>query len=129
MTDTPNPGEALTRVKIIEDFTDDDFGIIREPGGPRIEIAIAHDGAVDGVLEAERARTAITALPRLYRVLQEATQSWAEQFDGEDETDLRVSGADLLDWFAQWRVKAKAALADMGTATAVPAAKEGGDGS
>lgn len=129
MTDTPNPGDALSRIKVIEDFTDDDFGIIREPGGPRIEIAIVHGGTVDGVLEAERARTAITALPRLYRVLEEATQSWAEQFDGEEETDLRVSGADLLDWFAQWRVKAKAALADMGTATAVPAAKEGGDGS
>jgi histidinol dehydrogenase len=45
------------------------------------------------------------------KVLTEAVQAWADQFDGVDETDLEVSGADLVDWFADWRDRAKAALA------------------
>lgn len=35
----------------------------------------------------------------------------AEQFDGDDETDLSVSGADLVDAFTQWRIQIKAVMA------------------
>jgi len=111
MTNTPDFGGALSRVKIIEDSTDDDFGIIRAPGGPRVEIAVVHDGTAEGVHEAEQAAAAIATLPKLYDVLQQATQAWSEEFDGDDETNPSVSGADLVDWFSQWRLAAKAALA------------------
>ncbi len=43
-------------------------------------------------------------------LLAEATKAWAEQFDGPDDQDLSISGADLLDWFAQWRLRARKAL-------------------
>jgi hypothetical protein len=43
-------------------------------------------------------------------LLEEATQAWARQFDGVGDEDYSISGADMLDWFAQWRVRARAAL-------------------
>ena len=43
-------------------------------------------------------------------LLPEATQAWSEQFDGPDDRDLSVSGTDLVDWFAQWRLRARQAL-------------------
>ncbi|NPD66278.1 hypothetical protein HN018_23680 (plasmid) [Lichenicola cladoniae] len=43
-------------------------------------------------------------------VLDEATKAWIEQFNGPDDQDLSVSGADLVDWFAQWRLRARKAL-------------------
>ena len=127
MTNTPEFGGALSRVKIIEDFTDDDFGIIRTPGGPRVEIAVAHDGTAEGVHEAEHAAAAIAALPKLYEILQQATQAWSEEFDGDDEVDLNVSGADLVDWFGQWRLAAKAALAAAIVHEDATAGEGGGD--
>ena len=39
-------------------------------------------------------------------LLVEATQAWAEQFDNDSE----ISGADLMQYFAQWRVRARLAL-------------------
>jgi hypothetical protein len=124
MTNAPESGDALLRPNIIEDFADDDFGIIREPGGPRVEIAIAHDGSTDGVLEAERAAAAIMALPALRDVLREATNAWGDAFNG----DGHVSGADLLDWFAQWRLRAQAAIQELDTGRASSAIRDGGDG-
>ena len=43
-------------------------------------------------------------------LLTEATQAWSNQFDGPEEEDCSISGADLMDWFAQWRLRARAAL-------------------
>ena len=39
-------------------------------------------------------------------LLAEATQACTEQFDDDSE----ISGADLLQWFSQWRVRARLAL-------------------
>lgn len=41
----------------------------------------------------------------LLEIVREAVDHWAE-FDNDDE----VSGADLVEWFAQWREKAKAKI-------------------
>ena len=43
-------------------------------------------------------------------VLLEATQVWAELF----EQDAPISGADLMEWFTAWRVRARAALGRAG---------------
>lgn len=43
-------------------------------------------------------------------VLKEASQAWAEQFDVAEDEDNSVSGADLVQWFAQWRLRARTAL-------------------
>lgn len=44
-------------------------------------------------------------------VLREAMTAWEEQLEASDGEAAGVSGADLLAWFAQWRVRAKGALA------------------
>lgn len=113
MTSKSAFGDATTRVKIIEDLTDDDYGIIREPDGPRVEIAIAHDGTIDGVVEAEALSFAIAALPALQAVLEKAIKACAGQFDEDADADPNVPGAELVDWFAQWRLEAKRVLATM----------------
>lgn len=113
MTNTNAFGDATARVKVIEDLTDDDYGIIREPGGPRVEIAIAHDGTTEGVIEAEGLYFAIAALPALQAILTTAIGAWAGQFDEEADGDSEVPGAELVEWFAQWRLQAKEALAEM----------------
>ena len=38
----------------------------------------------------------------------------AGQFDGLADQDLSVSGADLVDWFSQWRLEARTALSEIG---------------
>ncbi len=43
-------------------------------------------------------------------LLDEATKAWVEQFDGPEDQDCSISGADLMDWFAQWRLRARQAL-------------------
>lgn len=47
-------------------------------------------------------------------LLTEATQAWVSQFDGPADQDCSISGADLMDWFAQWRLRARAALEHAG---------------
>lgn len=40
-------------------------------------------------------------------LMREALEYQAECFDGPDDEDLSVSGADLVDWFAAWRERLK----------------------
>jgi hypothetical protein len=49
------------------------------------------------------------------RLLENAVHGWPE-FDRDQE----VSGADLVEWFAQWRAEAKAALADIDRTASIP---------
>ena len=49
-------------------------------------------------------------------LLEEATKVWAQQFDGPAHQDCSVSGADLMDWFTEWRQRARQTL----DATGVP---------
>lgn len=41
--------------------------------------------------------------PQLLAACKAALEYHAEEFDGPPDADLNVSGADLVDWFAQWR--------------------------
>ena len=127
MVNAPDLGDALLRPKIIEDLTDDDFGMIRCPDSPAVEVAVAHDGTRKGLRQAETiARLIINAL-QLRDLLFEATYVWADLFDAPPDVDGHVSGADLVEWFAQWRLKAKAALADVDAVNALPL-EDGVDG-
>jgi hypothetical protein len=127
MMNAPDFGDALLSPKIIEDLTDDDFGMIRYPDSSAVEVAVAHDGTREGVRQAETiARLIINAL-QLRDLLFEATYVWADLFDAPPDVDGHVSGADLVEWFAQWRLKAKAALADVDAVNALPL-EDGVDG-
>ncbi len=50
------------------------------------------------------------ASKQMAELLSEATQAWSSQFDGPENEDCSISGADLMDWFARWRLRARAAL-------------------
>jgi hypothetical protein len=42
----------------------------------------------------------------LKKLLAEALGAWASEFDNDEE----VSGADLVDWFADWRLRLREEL-------------------
>jgi hypothetical protein len=58
-----------------------------------------------------RANAGLFAASKLMAAtLAEAVGPWADHFDSADDRECPVSGADLLDWFVQWRLRAKAVL-------------------
>lgn len=63
----------------------------------------------------ERKKTAV-----LVQAIKAALAYQADQFDGPDDQDLNVSGADLCEWFAAWRLGAALALSEV-EGTAPPA--------
>ncbi|MGI4946799.1 MAG: hypothetical protein ACRYHQ_40615 [Janthinobacterium lividum] len=60
--------------------------------------------------EAQANAMLFAASRTMSELLDEATRAWAEQFDGPEDQDCSVSGGDLVEWFAQWRVRARQAL-------------------
>ena len=55
---------------------------------------------------ARRHAALFAASKRMAELLSQALCDWPG-FDGDED----VSGADLVDWFAQWRLRVRAALA------------------
>jgi hypothetical protein len=56
----------------------------------------------------------IGAAPDMLAALETALDAWRDQFEPADDaadSDLEISGADFVDWFASWRDQAKAAVA------------------
>ena len=100
--------DAFLRLRIIEDPAGDGFAMIRCQDGRAVEVAVAHDGTREGVDQAEAIARLITATPQLRDLVSEAIHVWAAAFDAPPDIEGCVSGADLIDWFAQWRLKAKA---------------------
>ncbi|NOG53198.1 MAG: hypothetical protein HND57_02525 [Planctomycetes bacterium] len=54
----------------------------------------------------DRKRTPSPTPIQMQRLLQEAIDRWPEF-----ESDEQVNGADLVDWFSQWRARVKEMLA------------------
>lgn len=70
--------------------------------------------------DVDLARPHILAVPQMLGLLSQAVSDWP-QFESDEE----VSGADLVDWFAQWRQGVKALLAGISDgATADPIAND-----
>lgn len=73
------------------------------------------------------------ASPAILALVQEATSLWADRFDAPtdslprpgpvDDGDRNISGADLVDWFCDWRLRAKPALETAGSDTAAALAR------
>ena len=74
------------------------------PIGPSPE-ALAEAGANAALFAASKAMAG---------ALREAVTAWEEQFDVPEGGEAGISGADLLEWFARWRVRAGRALAQAG---------------
>ena len=105
----PVPTTRLT-VRPFSDGQGEGFELVQTDCETPITIAIVHDGADRGVGEAEAVARLLSAAPAMAAVLQEALGAWSPQFDGDPQRDVSVSGADLMDWFAQWRLRARNAL-------------------
>jgi hypothetical protein len=101
------------------------------------EVQTRHRCAKDGHGEEQEVRDleadvaavqpCIQSLPAILRLLSQAVTDWP-QFDGDED----VSGADLVDWFGQWRDNVKACMAGLASSsdetnhTAVQAALDKG---
>ncbi len=97
-----------------EDRVEDGFGLIRTDTSPAVEVAIVHDGSDRGIGEAEQYAQLLGLSPVMLTLLQEALGAWAEQFDAPDDApdeDHYVSGSDLVEWFADWRLRVREGLA------------------
>jgi hypothetical protein len=64
--------------------------------------------ADDGLTAAELQRVRDRA-NNLECLLAQAVEEWP-QFDRDGDGELNVSGADLVDWFGEWRERARALL-------------------
>jgi hypothetical protein len=47
---------------------------------------------------------------KISELINEALAAWSDQFDGDPATDISVNGGDLVDWFADWRLRMREAL-------------------
>ena len=97
-----------------EDRVEDGFGLIRTDTSPAVEVAIVHDGSDRGIGEADQDVQLLGLSPVMLTLLQEALGAWAERFDAPDDApdgDHYVSGSDLVEWFAEWRLRVRGELA------------------
>jgi hypothetical protein len=75
--------------------------------GTSVRVVVAADKyTVANVSEGMNDRREYARLFAAAPMLLEAIEQWPEL----DDPDMDLSGADLLDWFAQWRERAKEAL-------------------
>ena len=93
-------------VRVLEDVMADGFCLIRTDCSPPVEVAIVHDGSDRGIGETEAYVALLARSPGMKRLLDEAVAFEAEAFD-EDEP---VSGADHVQWFADWRLRVRTLL-------------------
>jgi len=94
------------QVQVVEDRIEDGYVLGRTSESPPVEVAVLHDGAAHSLETAEQVASLLGAAGVIRELLNEATDAWAAQFDA----GAPVSGADLLEWFALWRVAAQDAL-------------------
>lgn len=103
MSTTPGFGDALARINIVETGADDNRGI------PIIEVTIPQ--TQPNLRPVEQLARMLTIAPLLYALVVEATKVWPAEFDAPLDVDRYIWGADLINWFDNWRSRAKEALA------------------
>ncbi len=86
---------------------EDGFDLARTDWGEAVLVATVPDGAGYGVGEAEGHARLLARSPAMLRLLREVLGLFAAEFEaGKD-----VSGADLVERFAEWRSRAMTELA------------------
>lgn len=86
---------------------EDGFDLARTDWGEAVLVATVPDGAGYGVGEAEGHARLLARSPAMLRLLREVLGLFAAEFEaGKD-----VSGADLVERFAEWRSRAMVELA------------------
>ena len=100
-------------IQPFNDSMEGGFGLVWTDMNPSVEVAIVHDGSDRGVGEAGEYARLLSLSPTMLTLLREALGAWAMQFDGPNgasDADLHVSGPDLLEWFAGWRMRVRQEL-------------------
>ncbi len=100
-------------VQRIENGSADGHALVRTDISPAAEVAIVRGRSGCGGREPEQLAELLGLSPVMLELLREALGAWAQQFDAPDEADDAdhyVSGADLVEWFADWRLRVRAAL-------------------
>ena len=82
------------------------FGLTRHDYDDNTQVAVIYDGVDRGIGEASSYAELFARCPGMQRLLDEVVAFEAEAFD-EDEP---VSGADLVQWFADWRGRVRTLL-------------------
>jgi hypothetical protein len=87
------------------------FWVAKAEDSARFDYAV---GAADAEIAhvAERSDAMLfKAAPAMLAALESALDAWRDQFEATDDSDLRISGPDFIDWFGTWRESAVAAVA------------------
>ena len=103
------------QIRRLEDRIEDGFGMVRTGTSPSVKVAVVHDGSDRDIGEAEQCARLLALAPVMLELLRTALGAWAEQFDapdGADDADYYVSGADMVEWFAGWRLRVRERLDD-----------------
>jgi hypothetical protein len=109
-TAVPDGLAAIAGRLRIRPFQADDgygFDLIRTDCEPTDVVAVVYDSADRGVGEAMQYARLLALSPVMQALLAEALGAWSEQFDGPEDHDLSISGADLVEWFAEWRLRVR----------------------
>ena len=98
-------GQDLS-ILVLEDVVSDGYGLIRTEASPATQVAVAHDGTLRGTEQAKAYVALLARAPAMRRLLDQALIFEADAFDADEP----VSGADLVEWFAFWRLEVRTAL-------------------
>jgi hypothetical protein len=101
----PTDGQDLS-ILVLEDVVSDGYGLVRTEASPAALVAVAHDGTPRGVEQAQAHAALLARAPAMRRLLDQALGFEVDAFDADEP----VSGADLVGWFAVWRLEVRAAL-------------------
>ncbi|QDJ12260.1 Hypothetical protein HVPorG_03891 (plasmid) [Roseomonas mucosa] len=86
------------------------FALSRTDCGEPVLVAVVPDGAGYGAGEAEGHARLLARAPTMLRLLDDALAIFAEEFEAPEDEEHPISGADMVERFAAWRERAKAAL-------------------
>ncbi len=101
------------RISIRATATEFAQDMLRIAERPAVEIVVVHDASATSIRKAEACAALLALAPAMLDLLRDALAAWSDQFDGDDDTDLHVSGADFVDWFTGWRNTAKCRLSSL----------------
>ena len=86
------------------------FALSRTDRNEPVLMAVVPDSAAHWPGEAEGHARLLARSPTMLRLLLEALAIFTEEFDAPDDEECDISGANLIDLFAQWRQRVKVQL-------------------
>ena len=98
-------GGHLT-IRLFSHEDGDGFGLTRTDYSDDTQVAVIFDGSDRGTGEAEGYAQLFARAPSMLRLLRRALAEHGDAFDADEQ----VPGADLVEWFASWRLEVRELL-------------------